>query len=290
MDKECKQCLIDSFDNLLSEKIPNKNLKTELSNKINNYVTGINYEIITPEVAREIHHLIYKYLPDKDLYKAEKKKSNDIALSYYDRLKEMISRSDNPFNKALRLSIAGNIMDFAACPEFFTDSDKNLQDTINKATSVDFAIDDSLMLKEQLTTSKTLLYIGDNAGEIVFDRLFLETINHSDVYYVVRDKPVLNDATLEDANYTGINNVAEIITNGYDAPSTIIEKASEEFINIYNRADLIISKGQGNLEGLMHNTREDLYFLLVVKCEIIAGKIGVNKGDFITMRNKNSER
>jgi uncharacterized protein with ATP-grasp and redox domains len=286
MDKECKECLINSFTSLLSEKISDKTVLTDLNNKIISYVSNIDSNIITPEVAREIHHLIYKSIPVDDLYKREKKMSNDIALSFYDRLKEMISKSDNPFDTALRLSIAGNIMDFAACPEFFSDSNSYLQDTVSKALSVNFTIDDSMVLKEQLAGSETLLYIGDNAGEIVFDRLFLETINHADVYYAVRDKPVLNDATKEDAYYTGINDVAKIISNGYDAPSTIIEKASEEFLAIYNKADLVISKGQGNFEGLMYNSREDLFFLLVVKCSIIADRIGVNKGDFIVMKNQ----
>ncbi len=285
MDNKCKECLINSFNNLLSEKVSDTIVRDELNNKIKSYIAGINSEIITPEVAREIHHLIYKSIPDNDLYQSEKKLSNDIALSYYISLKEMISESGDPFDTALRLSIAGNIMDFAACPEFFTDSHTYLKNTIKKALSVDFAVNDSIKLKEQLADSKMLLFIGDNAGEIVFDRLFLETINHPDVYYVVRDKAVLNDATLEDAYYSGINNIAKVITNGYDAPSTIIEKASQEFLNVYNDADLIISKGQGNYEGLIFNNREDLYFLLVVKCDIIAKNIGVEKGDFVTMKN-----
>lgn len=285
MEQECQECLINSFKNLLSEKISDIILRDELNNKIKDYVSNINSTIITPEVARDLHHIIYKSIPGNDLYKDEKKQSNDIALSYYPGLKELISGSGNPFDTALRLSIAGNIMDFAACPEFFTDSNTYLNNTVKKALSVDFAIDDSVTLKNHLAVTKTLLFIGDNAGEIVFDRLFLETINHPDVYYAVRDKPVLNDATREDAQYSGIINTAKVITNGYDAPSTIIEKASDEFLYVYDKADIIISKGQGNFEGLMYNKREDLYFLLVVKCEIIARKIGVKKGDFVTLKN-----
>ncbi len=284
MDKDCKQCLFNSFDKLLNEKISNKKTKNALLDKIKNRITSLNSEILAPEVAREIHHLISKYLLTNDPYKAEKQLSNNIALRQYPDLKDMVLKSDNPFNTALRLSIAGNIMDFAACPEFFTDTVNYLNKTIDKVLNVTFAIDDSKELQKKLASSKTLLFIGDNAGEIVFDRLFLETINHKNVYFAIREKPVLNDATIDDANYTGINTVAKIISNGYDAPSTILEKSSDKFLNIFHSADLIISKGQGNLEGLINCERDNLYFLLMVKCNVIARLLEVKKGDIVVKK------
>jgi len=288
MDKDCKKCLKNSFEKLLNEKISEEKIKNAVFDQINNYISSVNSEIIVPEVAREIHHLVSKYLLNNDLYKAEKQISNEIALKQYPDLKDLVLKSDNPFDTALRLSIAGNIMDFAACPEFFTDTEKFFNQTINKVLTATFAIDDSKELQNKLARSKTLLYIGDNAGEIVLDKLFIETLNHPDVYFAVRDKPVLNDATIDDANYSGINTVAKIISNGYDAPSTIIEKASKEFLNIFHRADLIISKGQGNLEGLINCTRNDLYFLLMVKCDVIARLLNVRKGDFIVKKTINN--
>jgi uncharacterized protein with ATP-grasp and redox domains len=207
------------------------------------------------------------------------------VLKQYAEFKNLVSKSENPFNVALRLSIAGNIMDFAACPEFFENSEQYLNNAINEVLNADFNIDDSQELENSIKRSKTLLFLGDNAGEIVFDKLFLETIYHPNVYYAVRGKPVINDVTVEDAYYVGIDKTAEIISNGYDAPSTIIEKASQKFLKIYYDADLIISKGQGNLEGLINNTRDDLYFLLKVKCNVIAKLTGVKKGDYIVKKN-----
>jgi uncharacterized protein with ATP-grasp and redox domains len=176
-------------------------------------------------------------------------------------------------------------MDFAACPEFFINSEQYLKNIINEVLTADFAIDDSQELENRIKCSKTILFLGDNAGEIVFDKLLIETINHPNVYYAVRGKPVINDVTVDDASYVGIDKIAKVISNGYDAPSTIIEKASKEFKRIYNDADLIISKGQGNLEGLINNTRNDLYFLLMVKCDVIARLLGVKKGDYIAKKN-----
>jgi uncharacterized protein with ATP-grasp and redox domains len=176
-------------------------------------------------------------------------------------------------------------MDYAACPEFFINSEQYFDKIINEVLIAEFAIDNSKELEEEIRNSKTLLLLGDNAGEIVMDKLLLETIGHPNVFYAVRDKPVINDVTAEDAYYTGINTLATIISNGYDAPSTIIEKASVEFLAVYNNADLIISKGQGNFEGLSSNTREDLFFLLIVKCDVIARLLGVKKGDYVVKKN-----
>lgn len=285
MDKECRRCLIESFEKLLEKKVSDENIKCGLFEDINKYINNVNSDIKAPEVARELNNMLTETLNIPDLHKAEKQKSNDIALRQYARYKDIVSKAVNPFDIALRISIAGNIMDFAACPEFFTNSEQYLDDTINEVLTTDFVIDDSKELEESIKSSNTLLYLGDNAGEIVLDKLLIETINHPNIYYAVRDKPVINDVTIDDAYYVGINAYAKIISNGYDAPSTIIEKASKEFTGIYNNADLIISKGQGNLEGLINNTREDLYFLLMVKCDIIAKLLSVKKGDYIVKKN-----
>lgn len=276
---------MESFEKLLEEKVSDHNIKCGLFEDINKYINNVNSDIKAPEVARELNNMLTETLNIPDLHKAEKQKSNDIALRQYARYKDIVSKAVNPFDIALRISIAGNIMDFAACPEFFTNSEQYLDDTINEVLTTDFVIDDSKELEESIKSSNTLLYLGDNAGEIVLDKLLIETINHPNIYYAVRDKPVINDVTIDDAYYVGINAYAKIISNGYDAPSTIIEKASKEFTGIYNNADLIISKGQGNLEGLINNTREDLYFLLMVKCDIIAKLLSVKKGDYIVKKN-----
>ncbi len=115
------------------------------------------------------------------------------------------------------------------------------------------------------------------------DRLFLETINHPDVTFAVRGKPILNDATMEDANLTGLAHVAKIISNGDDAPSTLLHRTSKEFNEVYEQADLVIAKGMGNLEGLLNTGKNKLFFMLIAKCDHISNLLGVNVGDFIIM-------
>ena len=190
-------------------------------------------------------------------------------------LEKMIQRSNDPFNTAMRLAIAGNIIDFAASDTF------NLQSTIDSALHVELAIDHSVLLKNKIVKAKSVLYLGDNAGEIVFDKLFIETINHPNMIYVVRGGPVINDATIEDAEYIGMKSAAMVISNEYDAPSTIVHKSGIMFQQYFEKADLIISKGQGNLEGLLPLNDKRIFFLLMVKCNVIAELLNVKKGSFV---------
>jgi uncharacterized protein with ATP-grasp and redox domains len=186
-----------------------------------------------------------------------------------------INQSGHPFMTALRLAIAGNIIDFAANDNF------DLLATVDKALNSEFAIDHSYQLKKVLDVAKTVLYLGDNAGEIVLDKLFIKTIDHPNLVYAVRGAPVLNDVTTEDAEYIRMNDVARVISNGYDAPSTIVHKSNSEFQSYFKRADLIIAKGQGNLEGLLHLNDKRIFFLLMVKCDVIAEFLKVEKDSFV---------
>jgi hypothetical protein len=139
-------------------------------------------------------------------------------------------------------------------------------------------------LKNEISKAKSVLYLGDNCGEIVFDKLFIETMKHQNITFVVRGAPVINDVTLEDANQVGMDNICRVISNGFDAPSTLIELCSDEFAAEYNNADLIISKGQGNFEGLMESTHPNIFFLLIAKCDPIAKLLGVNKNDMVVSK------
>ena len=228
--------------------------------------------------TRDLNHMIQKYTGNSDPYKTEKKQSNDIALGMYEEVKNKVLSSDNPFDTAIRTAISGNIIDFALSEQY------DLKATVNKVLTSDFGIDDSLQLKEEIKKAKKVLYLGDNNGEIVFDKLFVETIGHPNLYFAVRGAPVINDGTIEDARYVGMDKKAKVISNGYDAPSTIIEKCSKEFQEIFNSADVIISKGQGNLEGLMKSSDKRIFFLLMVKCDVVAERLGVKKGDFVVVR------
>ena len=275
----CYFCFARAFEKLLD----NENLSVEDKNsfvsEMSELYSTVGDTFSSPEYSRTLHAILRKYTNNSDPYKLAKKQSNDLVMSMYSDLKNKIQQSDNPFDTAMRLAIAGNIMDFAI------DGNFDLQATINKVLQTDFAIDHSEKLRKAIAKAKTVLYLGDNCGEIVFDKLFIETIMHPNLVYAVRGAKIINDATIEDAHYVGMDLVADLLSNGYDAPSTIVEKCSIEFQDVFNSADVIISKGQGNLEGLLENKTNEIYFLLMVNCEAIADALAVKKGDFVVKKN-----
>ncbi|MEN8118370.1 MAG: ARMT1-like domain-containing protein [Bacteroidota bacterium] len=232
----------------------------------------------SPEITRNLIERMKNISTVTDPYQKEKEESNRELMARYDEFKEKVESSSNKFDTALRLAIAGNIIDFGPDHKF------NVNETINRVLSSDFAIDHSEQLKAEIEKANTILYLGDNCGEIVLDKLFLETLGHPNVWFAVRNKPVLNDATEKEALEVGIDKVAKIISNGDDIPSTLLHRAGKEFMELYNSADLIISKGMGNYEGLMDETDPRLFFLLMIKCHIIGNKIGAENSDFVVKR------
>ncbi len=274
-DYRCFFCFTRAFEKLLEKESISKESKNCFTHDMINLYQNNWDHFNSPEFSRELHHILKSYTHDPDPYKKVKKENNDLALSMFPKLEAIIWQSNDPFYTALRLAIAGNIIDFAANDNF------NLQETIHKTLNSEFAIDHSLQLKRALENAENVLYLGDNAGEIVFDKLFIKTIKHKHLTYVVRGAPVINDATMEDAEYIGMSEFVHVISNGYDAPSTIPDKSSQQFQQYFREADLIISKGQGNMEGLMPLNDTRIYFLLLVKCTVMSEFLKVKKESLV---------
>lgn len=279
IDKRCRHCMLKTYNHLLNKYKIEKNQRL--------YFFMFYQEILLKHKnlsSQEIHQIFNEKISDMigidDLFSEEKTENNFIALKLYVEWKNKVLESPDPFDLSLRLAIAGNIMDYGANNNF------DVKKTIHQVISADFAIDDSLLLKQKIQQAHKILYLGDNAGEIVFDKLFIETIMHNNVVYVVKGAPILNDVTMKDADEVGMNLVSDVISNGYGAPSTIIRKCSVEFKKIFQEADLIISKGQGNLEGLINQHDPRVFFLLMVKCDVIAELINVKAGDFVVYNQK----
>lgn len=274
-DYRCFFCFARAFGKLLEKEnitIEDKNCFThDMAVLYSKEGDGFS----APVFSRKLHTILKQYTNNPHPYKDAKKQSNDLILGMYPDLKEQILQSENPYEKALRFAIAGNIIDFAVSRDF------DMQATIDKVLNSDFAIDHSQELKQAISNANTVLYLGDNSGEIVFDKLFIENLMHPNLFYAVRGAPVINDVTMDDAKYVGMENVADVVSNGYDAPSTILEHCSTEFRDVFERADVIISKGQGNLEGLLGKTNKEVYYLLMVKCDVIAELLSVPVNSFV---------
>ncbi len=233
----------------------------------------IPLENTPPETGRLIYEKVREITGNNDPYKEIKIESTQKALSLYHSLKKKVEQSDDGLLSAIRIAIAGNIIDFGVNRNF--DIEKELKEVCKKH----FAIFDYKQFREYLDKVDEILFLGDNAGESVFDRILIEELKKP-VIYVVRDEPVINDVTHDDAILAGIHKVATIVSSGTNAPGTILTTCSYEFRKLYRDSKFVISKGQGNYEGLS-DEKKPIFFMLKAKCYVIANDIGVNEGDIV---------
>jgi uncharacterized protein with ATP-grasp and redox domains len=273
----CIPCIVNSFLRLLKSGILPDAEKEPAMRRLLDFLARADYRQSPPALGREMHRMIREVLKDPDPYKEIKEKFNTMMLGYYDDFKKMVRQADDPFDMAMRLAIAGNVIDFG--PQYQLD----VMDTIQRVVHTDFAIDDTAQLRRDVHDASTVLYVGDNCGEIVMDKLFIEVMNHPTVYFAVRGAPVINDVTVDDAIQIGMNQWANVVTTGDDAPGAVWETASDDFKKLFFMADVVIAKGHGNLEGLI-DVKHNIYFLLVTKCDLIANRVGAKTGDFIVKK------
>lgn len=226
-----------------------------------------------PVMAEAIHRMVRHATHTPDPYAQNKRDATAQALTLLPALRERVRTAADPLETAVRIAIAGNIIDDGAAQQY------EMQATLARVLEQPFAIDGLTQLRQALKGAATILYLADNAGETVFDRVLIETIARP-VTYVVKAGPIINDATREDALAAGLETVSQIIDNGSDAPGTLLDRCSPAFRELFARAPLIIAKGQANYETLSE-ARAPVFFLLLAKCQIIADDLGVPIGSVV---------
>jgi len=234
-----------------------------------------------PAMAQKIHRTIRKLTGVQDPYRQAKQRFNKLALKMYPELKERVETSAEPFETAVRLAIAGNIIDLGVKTGL---TESQVKENITKSLTDPLDMEALEEFRKATTQAKDILYLGDNAGEIVFDRLLIEQLPCKNITFVVKAKPIINDATMEDAKTTGLTEVVNVIDNSSDAPGTILEACSEVFRRRFDKADLVISKGQGNYETLS-NVNKNIFFILRAKCPVIARHLGCEIGSLVLQKN-----
>lgn len=232
-----------------------------------------------PEIGYAVHRIVRERLGHSDPYREIKEQSTQAALALYPRLKALVAASADPLETAVRVSIAGNIIDFAQ-----SDKIPDLWATVERVLAAPFAVDDLPTLRAALAAADRVLFLADNAGETVFDRVLIEALPLP-VTYVVKGGPTLNDATCEDALAAGLETCAEIIGNGSDAPGTILPLCSEAFRQVYTGAPLIIAKGQANYETLS-TAGPRVFCLLQIKCPVIGRDLGAPAGGVVVWQSQ----
>ncbi|AEF95856.1 damage-control phosphatase ARMT1 family protein [Methanotorris igneus] len=237
-------------------------------------------------MGTHVHRYLKKISGNDDPYKRLKEIANKIALNYLEKIKDYVEVDDDleRLRRKVKATIAGNVIDFGP---YSTDID--IVSKIKETIEGDLKVDYSEELLKDLKSSKKVFYICDNAGEIVFDRILIEEIKKyvDEVVVAVKGKPILNDATLEDAKLVGIDKIAKVITTGSDIIGIILEECSEEFLKEFESSDLIIAKGMGNYESLTEyedKINKPIYYILKAKCVPVAENIGVNVGDNVLLK------
>jgi len=279
---------LDCFPCFLSQALRAARMATDDTEQIKSVLDDVGRMLSTiplssspPESGRRVYQKVSEITGNPDPYQALKQKSTREALAMYPVLKRRVEAADDRLMTAVRMAIAGNVIDFGPGKAF------DLNTVVEETLRRDFAICDIRAFRDALNQAESVLFIGDNAGESVFDRLLIEELNQP-VHYAVRGKPIINDVTWDHAVAAGIDQVADIISSGSDAPGVILERCSPEFRAVYERSPLIISKGQGNYEALS-GRGGPVFFLLKTKCRVIADHAGVAEGDIILKKARGAE-
>jgi len=238
-----------------------------------------------PWMGQRIHKLLRDATGNPDPYREVKRHSNALALELYATLKQRVRASADPFAAAVRMAIAGNVIDFG-CRSRLADDEVHqaIEDAMDPhAPGFDNgAVDD---LHRAIEHASDILYLADNAGEIIFDRLLIEEMPMDRITLVVRGGPVINDATREDAQAAGLSSLVTVMDNGSDVPGTILEFCSSSFRTRFEQCDLVIAKGQGNYETL-GGEDQNIFFLFKAKCPVIARDVGSEVGQMVVCQNR----
>jgi uncharacterized protein with ATP-grasp and redox domains len=235
-----------------------------------------------PVVGQHIHRLIRKITGKEDPYYVQKRRSNELALRLYAELERDVAEAPNPLEAAVRLAIAGNILDFGVNSSL---EYAQAEQVIGAALDAEFDGNELSAFADCVAQARDILYLGDNAGEVVFDRVLIERLPCDKVTFVVKGSPVINDATMADAEAAGLPDLVGVITNGSDGPGTILETCSRQFRQRFAQADLIVAKGQGNYESLS-DVDKSIFFILKAKCPVIARDLDCAIGEMILRRNE----
>ncbi|PKM51685.1 MAG: hypothetical protein CVV02_05290 [Firmicutes bacterium HGW-Firmicutes-7] len=234
----------------------------------------------SPDMVKAIHQTVKRRTSVSDPYSMVKERDLEAAKKVYPLLKQFLKHKNNSLYWAMKIAATGNNMDSAIYHNIDVDV------YIEKELEKEFAVSDFELFEKKLKTAKRILVLGDNMGETIFDKVLLECLTSYDVIYGVRDEPIINDATVSDAYASGLGEFSEIISTGCSAPGVILEDCNEAFLNIFNTADIIISKGQGNFEALSEE-KNNIFFLLKAKCPMISKRLGVDLNDyFFGIHNK----
>ncbi len=280
ISRECIPCLARQAVEIAQEATGDLDKQEEIIKRSLESLSLLDFNETAPEIAFRMHQHAKALTGNNDPYLKLKEEYNQIADTIANRVRQerWIETALNPFDMACRLAISGNIIDFSVGLELgFEDIMKSVENSLKK----DIFGTGSKALLQAVQSSKRIMYLADNAGEIIFDKFLLEQLPLERVIYVVKGGAIVNDATMTDAEQTGVADIVNVMDNGHASQGILLEHCSETFKEAFEASDLIISKGQANFETLSHLKDKHIFYLLRAKCESVANEIGCDKMDYV---------
>ncbi|NOQ30842.1 MAG: DUF89 family protein [Helicobacteraceae bacterium] len=279
IQQECIECLINQAQRVSTSINASDELSKELISSVSEASKNFSFNQSPPEIASSLYENMATIANRSDLYKKQKEDATKLASKLLPTLKEKLLNSQNLLLDATKISVAGNVIDLATTVMF------DLEDQLEEIFDVDFAYDDFEELKNSLQTSSTLLFIGDNVGEHIFDYLYIEKIQELfpklEISYMVRGNPIINDVTMKEAKEIGFDKLCSLVDSGVNTPGFAYDRANKFSKDLFDSADMVITKGMGNFECLSEAHRKNLFFLFKVKCNVVASCVGKSLGDLI---------
>lgn len=268
---ECIPCVMTQGLNAARLATPDENLHEQVLRTLSAELSEVDWSGTPMVLGRIAQRLVEELTGRRDPYLSIRQRCNAEALALYPRLKQLVRDADDPLLTAVKIAVAGNIIDFGVASHEF-----DVENTLQEVLGSPFAVDDYERFAQRLSSGRSVLYLADNAGEIVFDRVLIEQMNGVDITVAVKSEPFINDAILTDAQASGLTEVAKVI----EVP--LHPETSEQMRQAWESADIIISKGQANYEAFSEMDGA-IFFLLLAKCSVLAGHIGVRKGDMVLL-------
>lgn len=281
---ECIACIAGQSRRVCDAIEADETLRSAITHHIDEALLHADFTLSPPVVAAPLYETMARLADKTDLYDHQKEHATKQAESYTDFLETTIAQSDDPFLAILKTAVVGNVIDLASEVSF------DLHDAIASVFAIPFAHDDSQSLRKSLSSANNLLYIGDNAGEHIFDRIAIKHLRelypNLSVSYMVRGNPIINDVTLKEAKEAGMENFCSLLDSGVPTPGFVYDLASASAQEAFEQADLIIAKGMGNYECMTPQQRNGICFLLKVKCSVVAASLQRQIGDIVCLFNK----
>jgi hypothetical protein len=282
ISRECYLCIYTQTLNLTKRLGLDEYKASEVLRGVAKIISKYPLNVTPPEIAAEVYDFISEITGISDPFKEAKKEAITEALKFKEILQTKLKNSQNPLLEACKIAVAGNVIDLGVNQTY--DLDKEIESIFD----IEFKHNNFNDLKEKLKSAKSIVYLGDNAGENVFDEILIKELrNFADkIYYFARGKPIINDITVNDLKGLEISDLAEVVNSGVDTPGFHLNRANERAKKLFFDADLVISKGMGNFECLFGECGREVFYLFKVKCNVVARACGADVGDYVLLKNE----